>query len=62
MMFELSARYAFSKRTFVYATAAHAKAKNGGLAGLTRDSTEDGGNSGFSDHQTGLMLGIQHRF
>jgi predicted porin len=62
MMFELSTRYAFSKRTFVYATAAHAKARNGGLAGLTRDSTEDGGNTGFADHQTGLMLGIQHRF
>lgn len=62
MMLVLSARYSLSKRTFVYATAAQARAKNGGLAGLTRDSSDDGGNSGFSDHQTGLMLGIQHRF
>jgi len=62
MMFVFSARYAFSKRTFVYATAAHVKAKDGGLAGLTRDSTEDGGNTGFSNHQTGLVLGLQHRF
>jgi predicted porin len=62
MMFELSARYALSKRTFVYTTAAHAKAKDGGRAGLTRDSSADGGNTGFSAHQTGLMLGIQHRF
>lgn len=62
MMFVLSARYAFSKRTFGYATAAHVKAKNGGLAGLTRDNTEDGGTTGFSDRQTGLVLGVQHRF
>jgi predicted porin len=62
MMFVFSARYGFSKRTFVYATAAHVKAKSGGLAGLTRDSSDDGGNTGFSDHQSGLMVGIQHRF
>ena len=63
-MFVLPAKYALSKRTSVYAHAAHAKAKaKGGVAvGISRDNSEDGGVPGFGEHQTGLPVGIQHRF
>ncbi len=61
-MYVLRAKYALSKRTFLYASAAHAKAKNGQVAGLTRDNTADGGVTGFADSQTGMIVGIQHRF
>lgn len=61
-MFVLRAKYSLSKRTSVYATAAHAKAKGGVPVGVSRDNSEDGGVTGFSDHQTGLLVGIQHRF
>ena len=61
-MFVLRAKYALSKRTSVYATAAHAKAKGGIAVGVSRDNTEDGGTTGMGDHQTGLLVGIQHRF
>lgn len=62
MMFVLRAKYALSKRTSVYAVAAHAKTKGGVPVGVSRDNTEDGGTTGFGDHQTGLLVGIQHRF
>ena len=61
-MLVLRAKYSLSKRTSVYATAAHAKAKGGVPVGVSRDNSEDGGVTGFSDHQTGLLVGIQHRF
>lgn len=61
-MYVLRGKYALSKRTFLYSSAAHAKAKNNQLVGLTRDSSADGGVSGFSNSQTGLSAGIQHRF
>ena len=61
-MYVFRTKYFLSKRTFLYATAAYAKAKNGQLVGLTRDSSADGGVSGFSDTQTGLIVGVQHRF
>ncbi|SNT18440.1 Outer membrane protein (porin) [Noviherbaspirillum humi] len=62
MMFVLRAKYALSKRTDLYAVTAYAKAKNGQAVGLTRDSTADGGVTGFADRQTGVMVGVQHRF
>lgn len=48
--------YALSKRTDLYTAAAYAKAKNGKLVGLSRDD------AGFGTSQTGLTVGIQHRF
>jgi predicted porin len=61
-MYVFRAKYALSKRTFLYASTAYAKAKNNQLVGLTRDSTADGGVSGFANSQTGLIVGVQHRF
>jgi predicted porin len=61
-MYVFRAKYALSKRTDLYATTAYAKAKNNQRVGLTRDSSADGGVSGFSDTQTGVILGVQHRF
>lgn len=61
-MFVVRAKYSLSKRTSVYATAAHAKARGGIPVGVSRDNTEDGGTTGFGDHQTGVLVGIQHRF
>lgn len=61
-MFVVRAKYSFSKRTSVYATAAYAKAKGGIPVGVSRDNTEDGGTTGLADHQTGVLVGIQHRF
>jgi predicted porin len=49
-------RYALSKRTDVYVTAAYAKAKNGQLTGLSRDD------AGYSTNQRGVVAGMQHRF
>ncbi|MDL2355617.1 MAG: porin [Pseudomonadota bacterium] len=48
--------YALSKRTDLYAATAYAKAKNGKLVGLSRDD------AGFGTTQTGVTVGIQHRF
>ena len=62
IMYVLQAKYTLSKRTFLYAATAYAKAKNNQLVGLTRDSTADGGVSGFASNQTGVMVGMQHRF
>ncbi|QDZ30296.1 porin [Noviherbaspirillum sp. UKPF54] len=61
-LYVLRAKYALSKRTFLYATTGYAKAKNNQTVGLTRDSTADGGVTGFSSSQTGFIAGIQHRF
>ncbi|WP_026354758.1 porin [Massilia niastensis] len=61
-MFVVRAKYALSKRTSVYATAAHARASGGVPVGVSRDSSEDGGVTGFADHQTAVLVGIQHRF
>ena len=48
--------YALSKRTDLYLSAAHAKADNGQLVGLSRDDP------GSGTTQTGVTAGIQHRF
>lgn len=56
VMYVARAKYALSKRTDLYSTLGYTKAKNGKLAGLSRDE------AGFSDTQTGLAVGIQHRF
>lgn len=61
-MFVVRAKYSLSKRTSLYATVGHVKAQDGTPVGLSRDSTEDGGVTGFSDRQTGVLLGLQHRF
>ncbi|ALK98409.1 porin [Massilia sp. WF1] len=55
-MLVLRAKYALSKRTFLYAVAAHARADHGQLTGLSRDE------AGFDSTQTGITTGIQHRF
>ena len=48
--------YALSKRTDLYAVGAYAKAKNDKLVSLSRDD------AGFSTSQSGITVGIQHRF
>ena len=49
-------RYALSKRTDLYLTAAYAKAKNGQVVSLSRDDV------GYGNNQRGIVTGIQHRF
>ncbi|QBE66036.1 porin [Pseudoduganella lutea] len=49
-------RYALSRRTDLYVTAAIAKAKHGLLVGLARDE------AGFGSRQKSVLAGIQHRF
>lgn len=56
LMFALRTKYALSKRTFLYASVAHARAKNGKLVSVSRDD------AGFADNQTGVVVGVQHRF
>jgi predicted porin len=56
VMYVARARYALSKRTDLYVTAAYAKAKNGQLVSLSRDD------QGYGNNQRGLVAGIQHRF
>lgn len=56
VMYVVRGLYALSKRTDLYAVGAHAKAKNGKLVSLSRDEP------GFSSSQSGITVGIQHRF
>jgi predicted porin len=56
VMYVARAKYALSKRTDLYATLGHAKARHGKLVGLSRDE------AGFDNKQTGMVAGIQHRF
>jgi len=60
MMLTGKLHYNFSKRTWAYATAAIASAStdngSGTLTGVYRDQTP------VSHHQTGVGLGVQHRF
>jgi predicted porin len=56
IMYVARTLYALSKRTDLYAVAAYAKAKNNKLVGLSRDD------AGFGNTQTGVTVGIQHRF
>lgn len=51
----LRAKYALSKRTWLYAVASNAKAKSG-VVSVSRDDTA------FADTQSSFGLGIQHRF
>lgn len=55
-MISLRYKYALSKRTDLYASLAHANAKNGKLVSVSRDD------AGFDTTQTGITLGMQHRF
>jgi predicted porin len=50
------AMYSLSKRVWLYASVAHAKADHGQLVGLSRDDP------GFGSTQTGITTGIQYRF
>jgi predicted porin len=50
------AMYSLSKRVWLYASVAHAKADHGQLVGLSRDDP------GFGSTQTGVTTGIQYRF
>jgi len=54
-MIVLRARYALSKRTDLYTTLGYADGKDG-VVGLSRDDVT------FGNDQTGLAVGIQHRF
>jgi predicted porin len=56
IMYSVRGKYALSKRTDLYLSAAYAKAKNGQLVGLSRDDIA------FGSSQTGVLAGIQHRF
>ena len=51
----LRAKYALSKRTWLYAVAANAKAKSG-VVSVSRDD------AAFADTQSSFGVGIQHRF
>jgi predicted porin len=55
-MISLRYKYALSKRTDLYTSVARANAKNGKLVGISRDD------AGFDSSQTGITLGMQHRF
>jgi predicted porin len=55
-MISLRYKYALSKRTDLYTSVARATAKNGKLVSVSRDD------AGFDSSQTGITLGIQHRF
>jgi predicted porin len=55
-MFVARAMLALSKRTVLYLSAAHARADDGQLVGLSRDDP------GFGSTQSGVTAGIQHRF
>jgi predicted porin len=52
----LRGTYALSKRTRLYAVAARATSKDGGLVSVSRDD------NGYRDGQSGYGVGIQHRF
>lgn len=56
LMLVLRARYALSKRTDLYLTAARARADNGRRVSLSRDEI------GYGSTQRGVVVGIQHRF
>lgn len=49
-------RYALSRRTDLYVTAAYARARHGQLVGLARDE------AGYGSRQKSVLAGIQHRF
>lgn len=55
-MYVARAMYALSKRTDLYLAGAHVSGKNGQLVGLSRDD------AGFGTSQTGITMGIQHRY
>ena len=56
IMYSVRGKYALSKRTDLYLSAAYAKAKNQQLVGLSRDDLA------YGNSQTGVIAGIQHRF
>jgi predicted porin len=56
LLFALRAKYTMSKRTFLYASLGYARAKNNQLVSVSRDD------AGFADNQTGVTVGVQHRF
>jgi predicted porin len=56
IMYSVRGKYALSKRTDLYLSAAYAKAKNQQLVGLSRDDIA------YGSSQTGVIGGIQHRF
>jgi predicted porin len=60
-LYVLRAKYALSKRTDLYAVTGHSRAKNNQFVGLTRSGSPEGV-TGFADTQTGVMVGVQHRF
>ncbi|MEC4718446.1 porin [Noviherbaspirillum sp. CPCC 100848] len=55
-MLVLQAKYTLSKRTFVYGTTGYVRGRNNQLVSLSRDD------AGFGTNQTGVTVGIQHRF
>lgn len=55
-MFVVRGMLALSKRTDLYLSAAHARAREGQLVSLSRDDP------GFGTRQRGVTAGIQHRF
>jgi predicted porin len=56
VMYVIRARYALSKRTDLYVTAAHARADHRRTVGLSREDI------GHGSSQRGVVAGIQHRF
>ncbi len=56
IMYSVRGKYALSKRTDLYLSAAYAKAKNQQLVGVSRDDVA------YGTSQTGVIGGIQHRF
>lgn len=56
VMYALRLKYALSKRSELYGTAAYARAKNGQMVSLSRDEV------GYGSTQAGLAFGMLHRF
>ena len=56
IMYVLRVKYALSKRSELYGTAAYAKAKNAQMVSLSRDEI------GYSSTQAGFGMGMLHRF
>jgi predicted porin len=56
IMYSVRGKYALSKRTNLYLSAAYAKAKNQQLVGVSRDDLA------YGSSQIGVIGGIQHRF
>jgi predicted porin len=61
-MFEIGTTYNFSKRTFLYATAATVRNSNGANFSLEANSQTSSDNPTPGGNQSGVYVGINHSF